>query len=109
MDKVFAVVNIGDPAIFAPAGTFNNFGAIVSVVVKNAFVLAGIISFILLIVGGLGVIVSAGSGDAKQMEQAKKSVTGAVIGLIIVVTSVLIVQVIATITGSKELINMIGK
>ena len=77
--------------------------------VKNAFVLAGIISFILLIVGGLGIIMSAGSGDTKQMEQAKKSVTGAVIGLIVVVTSVFIVQIIATITGSEMLLSIIGR
>jgi len=96
-------------SVFAPAATFDNFGAIVSVVVKNAFVLAGIISFILLIVGGLGIIMSAGSGDTKQMEQAKKSVTGAVIGLIVVVTSVFIVQIIATITGSEMLLSIIGR
>ena len=105
MQQVFAV---DISSVFAPATTFNNFGAIVSVVVKNAFVLAGIISFVLLIVGGFGVIVSAGSGDSKAMEQAKKSVTGAVIGLIIVVTSVLIVQVIATVTGSTVLKQMIS-
>ena len=96
-------------SVFEPAKTFDNFGAIVSVVVKNAFVLAGIISFILLIVGGLGIIMSAGSGDTKQMEQAKKSVTGAVIGLIVVVTSVFIVQIIATITGSEMLLSIIGR
>jgi len=101
-------VDIGNPSIFAPAGTFDNFGSIVSVVVKNAFVLAGVISFVLLIVGGFGVITSAGSGDAKQMEQAKKSVTGAVIGLIVVITSVFIVQIIAKITGSTVLQQMIG-
>jgi hypothetical protein len=106
MEQVFAQVDI--KSVFAPAGTFTNFGSIVSVVVKNSFVLAGIISFILLIIGGLGVIMSAGSGDAKQMEQAKKSITGAVLGLIIVVTSVLIVQVIATLTGSDILKQMIG-
>lgn len=101
-------VDIGSSSVFAPAGTFNNFGAIVSVIVKNAFVLAGIISFILLIVGGFGVIMGSGSGDSKEMEQAKKSVTGAVIGLIVVVTSVLIVQLIATVTGSTVLKQMIG-
>lgn len=95
-------------SVFTPAATFKDFGSIVSVVVKNAFVLAGIISFILLIVGGLGVIMSAGSGDAKQMEQAKKSITGAVTGLIVVVTSVLIVQLVATLTGSDVLKQMIG-
>ena len=106
MQQVFAQVSINQ--VFAPANTFNSFGSIVSVVVKNAFVLAGIISFILLIIGGFGVIMGAGSGDSKQMEQAKKSVTGAVTGLIIVVTSVLVVQLIATVTGSTVLKQMIG-
>ncbi len=102
------VVNIGDPNVFAPAGTFDTFGDIVSVVVKNAMVLAGVISFVLLILGGIGVIVGSGSGDTKKLEQARKTVTGAVTGLIIVVTSVLIVQLIATITGSQVLKQMIG-
>ena len=96
-------------SVFAPAATFSSFGSIVSVVVKNAFVLAGIISFVLLIVGGLGIIMSAGSGDTKQLEQGKKAVTGAVVGLIVVVTSVLIVQIIATVTGSDALKQMIGR
>ena len=106
MDQVYAQVSI--KSVFAPATTFDTFGSIVSVVVKNAFVLAGVISFILLIVGGFGVIMSAGSGDTKQMEQAKKSITGAVIGLIVVITSVFIVQIIATLTGSTALKQMIG-
>jgi len=107
MQQVFAQVPI--ESVFAPAKTFPSFGAIVSVVVRNAVVLAGIISFVLLILGGLGVIMSAGSGDTKKLEQGKKTVTGAVTGLIIVVTSVLIIQVIATITGSDVLKQMIGR
>ena len=94
--------------VFAPAATFGDFGSIVSVIVKNAFVFAGIISFILLILGGFGVIVGAGSGDTKKLEQSKKAITGAVMGLLIVVLSVLIVQVIATITGADILKQMVG-
>lgn len=102
-------VEIGGPAgIFPPAQTFSDFGSIVSVIVKNAVVFAGIISFILLILGGFGVIVGAGSGDTKKLEQSKKAVTGAVVGLLIVVLSVLIVQVIATITGACELQKLVG-
>ncbi|MCX6791741.1 MAG: hypothetical protein NT149_01755 [Candidatus Gottesmanbacteria bacterium] len=107
MHQIFAV-NIGDPNVFAPAATFPTFGAIVSIVVKNAVVFAGIISFVLLIIGGLGVIVGAGSGDTKKLEQSKKAVTGAVMGLLIIVLSVLIVQVIATITGVPELQQIVG-
>ena len=101
-------VDIGDPTVFAPAKTFNDFGSIVSVIVKNAFVFAGIISFVLLIFGGLGVIVGAGSGDTKKLEQGKKAVTGAVLGLVIVVLSYTIVQIIATITGLPVLKQIVG-
>ena len=99
-------VDIG--TIFAPANTFKDFGSIVTVIVKNAVVFAGIIAFILLVVGGLGVIAGAGSGDTKQMEQSKRAITGAVVGLLIVVLSVLIVQVIATITGAPILKQIVG-
>jgi hypothetical protein len=105
MQQVFAV-NIRD--VFAPATTFNDFGSIVSVIVKNAVVFAGIISFVLLVLGGFSVIVGAGSGDTKKLEQGKKAVTGAVVGLLIVVLSVLIVQVIATVTGIPIINTMIG-
>lgn len=94
--------------VFAPAGTFDTFGSIVTLIVKNAVVFAGIISFILLILGGFGVIVGAGSGDTKKLEQSKRAITGAVMGLLIVVLSVLIVQVIATITGSDILKQIVG-
>ncbi len=104
MDQVFAAVKIVE---LAPA-KFTNFGDIVTLVVRNAVVLAGIISFILLIFGGFGVIVNAGSGDAKKLEESKKAVTAAVTGLIIVVTSVLIVQLIATVTGAEVLKQMVG-
>ncbi len=101
-------VNIGDPNVFAPAATFTDFGQIVTLIVKNAVVFAGIISFVLLIIGGFGVIMGTGSGDAKQTNQGKNAITGAVIGLLIVVLSVLIVQVIATITGSPMLKQIVG-
>lgn len=102
-------VEIGGPnGIFLPGRTFTDFGQIVTLIVKNAFVFAGIISFVLLILGGFGVIVGAGSGDTKKLEQSKKAVTGAVVGLLIIVLSVLIVQVIATITGLDILKQMIA-
>jgi hypothetical protein len=97
-------VDIGQ---YAPAG-FQKWGEVVTVIVKNAVVFAGIISFVLLVLGGFSVIVGAGSGDTKKLEQGKKAVTGAVIGLLIVVLSVLIVQVIATITGIPIIKTMVG-
>lgn len=76
-----------------------SFGDLVSSVVKNAFVLAGVISFVLLIFGAFQFIVGAGGGEGKQIESAKNTITAAVAGLLIVIGSVFIVKVISVITG----------
>ena len=85
----------------APNPTLTTFGPLVSAVVKNAFVFAGLISFFLLIFGGFQVIV--GAGDPKKAEKGKAAITGAVIGLLIVFGSFWIVQIIGVITGQNLL------
>jgi len=97
MDRVHAQVNIEQ--IFTPAQNFNTIGSLVSVVAQNAFVLAGVIAFIILIFGGFAIIIGAGSGDSKQLEKGKQAMTGAAIGLIIIVGSFWIIQILETITG----------
>ncbi len=87
--------------IFTPAKTFNTVGSLTNVIVKNAFVVAGVIFLFLLIFGGFGYIVSAGNGDAKKMEQGKQAITSALIGLLIVFASYWIVQIVGIITGIK--------
>jgi hypothetical protein len=94
-----ADVSLSDPTVFAPAEHFTSLGSLVSVIVPNAFVLAGIIAFLLLILGGFGIIAGAGSGDTKKMEQGKHAITGAAIGLIVIVGSFWIVQIIQSLTG----------
>lgn len=81
----------------APNPNLTTYGMVVSTIVKNAFMLAGVISFILLIFGGFQVIVSA--GDTKKSEQGKAAMTGAVTGLLLVFGSYLIVQIIHVLTG----------
>ncbi|MBI3576528.1 hypothetical protein HY086_00625 [Candidatus Gottesmanbacteria bacterium] len=78
--------------------TYTSFGAVVSTIIKNAFVLAGVISFVLLIFGAFSFIVGAG-GDSKQMEGAKNTITAAIAGLLVVVGSLFIVKVISVVTG----------
>lgn len=95
--NVFAV----DLSTLAPSQDIDTFGTLVTAIVKNAFVLAGVISFILLILGGFGVIVSA--GDSKKLESARGRIVGSVIGLIIVVGSFWIIQILEKITGLKLL------
>ncbi len=86
-----------DLQTLAPNPNLTSFNMVINAVVQNAFMLAGLISFVLLIFGGFTVIVAA--GDAKKAQQGKTAMTGAVIGLLLVLGSFLIVQIIEVITG----------
>ena len=97
MERVFAAVDI--ESVFSPAKNFRDIGSLVSVIVPNVFLLTGIIAFVLLILGGFGFIVGAGAGDTKRMEQGKKGITGAVIGLLVIIGSFWIIQILEKLTG----------
>jgi hypothetical protein len=97
MHKIFAQVDIGSS--FPAAKNFNTVGSLVQVILRNAFVFAGLLFFVLIIGGGFAIVVGASSGDPHKADQGKKAVTGALLGLIIVAISVLIMQIVAYITG----------
>jgi hypothetical protein len=103
MERIFAVPNpvptVNILEAFAPAKSFPTIGAFVNVILKNAFVIAGVIFLVLLIFGGFSFIVSAGSGDAKKAEQSKQAITAAVTGLVLIFASYWIIQIIEIITG----------
>lgn len=98
-------VNIGDelkvkpgiPITQAPA--FSSLGSLISILLKNVYVIAGIMLFVLLIVGGISIISSAGGGDPKKAAQGQKALTSAVIGFLIIFASYWIIQIIEYITG----------
>ncbi len=96
MENIFAV-NLQETS--KTFRSFDNYGSLVNVIIRNAYVLAGIISFLLLVFGGFGVILAAGSGDTKELEKGKQTITYAILGLILVVTSYWIVQIIEKVTG----------
>ncbi len=103
MNKLLAQVSIGNETILRPgksiSSVYGNLGVLVSVFIKNAYVLAGILLFLLLIFGGLGLIMSAGSGDAKKTAQGQQAITTALIGFLIIFASYWIIQIIETVTG----------
>jgi hypothetical protein len=66
-------------------------------VVKYALGFAGIVLFVLLLTGGFKYITSG--GDPKAVEGAKKTLTYAIIGLVVILVSFLILVLIKTITG----------
>jgi type IV secretory pathway VirB2 component (pilin) len=63
-----------------------------------AISLGGVISVIFIIIGGARFIFS--SGDAKSLDQARKTILYAVLGLILIFSSFIIINTIAGITGA---------
>ena len=104
-------MNIGDTFFNNIKGTFNPSGFylggvsdIVSLLLNTAFVLSGLILLFFFILGGIGMISSAGQSDPQKAEQAKKTITSALIGFVIVFTSYWIVKLIGSLLGIENLI-----
>ena len=83
--------------------TFPNFFTLINIIFNNALTIAGVILLALLIFGGITLILSAGSGDAKKAEQGQKTVTSALIGFLVVLLAYFIIQIIEVITGLEIL------
>lgn len=74
-------------------------------VVDGFFALSGIAAIILIIISGIKLLSSG--GDAFVVAKAKRSLTFAIIGFVIVLSSFFILRVISFITGA-ECINALG-
>jgi len=101
MKPVFAI-NIDDAIQFQNGtlkSTYPNLGTLIGIILKNSLTLAGILLLALLIIGGLMFILSAGSDDPKQAQNAQKILSSSLIGFIIVFLSYVIIQIIQVITG----------
>ncbi len=96
MEKI--AVNIGSE-FGSPFGQNYGFGDLVSIILSNALVVAGIILLFLLIFGGISMIIGAGQDNPEQAAKGKQATTSAVIGFIIIFAAYWIIQIIETITG----------
>lgn len=81
------------------ASTYPNLGILISLVLKNALTVAGILLLCLLLFGGITYIISAGEGDPKKAQQAQTAITDALVGFAIVFLAYFIIQIIQVITG----------
>lgn len=66
-------------------------------VVRSLLALAGITLFIMLLLGGFRYITSG--GDPKGIEGAQKTITYAIIGLVVILLAFLVLVLIRAITG----------
>ncbi len=74
---------------------------LLNLIVKNIYVIAGIILFFFIIAGGLGIILNAGNPD--KQKQGSKTLSSAIAGFIILFTSYWIIRIIETLTGIQIL------
>ena len=63
--------------------------------------LAGVGLFVMLTIGGFSMLLSG--GDPKKLEKARGTLTNAIIGIVIIVTSYLIIRTIGLFTGITNL------
>ncbi len=76
---------------------------IIQNVVNAALLFAGVVALILIIYSGIKFIQS--KGDPQGVDSAKKTLTYAIIGLIIILLSFGILNIIAGVTGVDQLTN----
>lgn len=79
-------------------------GSIVSLFLNISFILAGVILLFFFILGGIGLIGSAGQENPQKAEQSKKTLTSAVIGFVIVFAAYWIVKLIGQLIGMPDII-----
>lgn len=85
------------------AATLDCLPAVFQNVVVALLSLVGVVSLIFIIVSGYKYMISR--GDAKQLESAKHTLYYAVIGLVIVVFSFFLINIIADLTGVSNCIQ----
>jgi len=73
------------------------FGQTVQYLISAAFVISGLVFLVTFIMGAFSYMTSA--GDEKQLDKAKKTMTNAVMGFVLVAITFLIVNVIENIFG----------
>ena len=88
--------------IYAPGkaiGTNITLGQLLSPLIQNLTIVAGVFSLFVIVIGGLHYISS--SGDSGKMESAQKMITYAIIGLVLSVAAFWIARILITVLGGQ--------
>lgn len=108
---MLAQVNIGTEFFKGAPGSAGrsfqylpNISIFISMFLRGAFSLAGIILLFYFISAGVAMIGSAGKNDPKAQEQAKATITSALTGFVVVFTAYWIVKLIGTLFGVPDII-----
>lgn len=96
--------NLGEKLNFqgdSASNTYTNASDLLNNILPNVYIAAGIVIFFMFILGGFNIISSA--SDSHKMEEGKKTITFAIMGLLVVFASYWIIQLIQVVTGLQIL------
>lgn len=83
----------------SPFGQSKGIGDLVSVIISNALVIAGIILVFFFVIGGISMIAGSGQDNPEKAAKGKQAATSALIGFIIIFAAYWIIKIIESITG----------
>ncbi|MEI8232374.1 MAG: hypothetical protein WCG44_01385 [bacterium] len=92
--------NLGDKLLFQGSTAASEYGStskLINNILPNVYIAGGLIIFIMIVVGGFTIIANA--GDAHKIEEGSKTITSAIIGLVVLFASYWIIQIIQVVTG----------
>ena len=78
---------------------YSSIGSLISAILPNIYVAAGIILFFLIVFGGISYVRSAGSQDEEGIKRGQKAITSALVGFLIIFLSYWIIQIVEIVTG----------
>lgn len=96
--------NLGD-RLFFQGDTANKAypgaSSLINNILPNVYVAAGLIIFFMIILGGFTIL--TGAKDPHKIEEGGKTITSAIMGLLVLFASYWIIQIIQVITGASIL------
>ena len=83
----------------SPFGQEKGIGDLVSAIISNALVIAGIILVFFFVIGGISMMAGAGQDNPEKAAKGKQAATSALLGFIIIFAAYWIIKIIESITG----------
>lgn len=92
--------NLGDKLLFQGStakSTYSGAGSLINNILPNVYIAGGLIIFFMILFGGFTIIANAGKPD--KIADGTKTITSAIIGLLVLFGSYWIIQIIQVVTG----------
>jgi uncharacterized membrane protein len=85
----------------AASTQYKDTSSLINNILPNVYIAAGIIIFFMIVFGGFTMVANA--GDSHKMDDGKKTITSALVGLLVVFASYWIIQIVQVVTGLQIL------